>query len=78
MSRKSDLKKAIAESEKEIEDLEKKRQRSQSALLEAFINHTEPSEKDAEYFRVFSSLIALERENLVNLRDELAELENKD
>ena len=78
MSRKSDLKKAIAESEKEIEDLEKKRTRSQSALLEAFINHTTPSEKDAEYFRVFTSLIALERENLINLKDELAELEGKD
>ena len=36
MSRKSDLKKAIQESEEEIETLEKKRIRSQSALLEAF------------------------------------------
>ena len=47
MSRKSDLKKAIQESEEEIETLEKKRIRSQSALLEAFLNHTEPSEADS-------------------------------
>lgn len=78
MSKKSDLKKAIADSEEEIESLEKKRMRSQSALLEAFLNHTAPSDKDAEYFRVFSSLIELERENLRKLRDELAAIENKE
>ena len=46
MSKKSDLKKAIAESEKEIEELEKKRTRSQSALLEALLNNTTPKETD--------------------------------
>ena len=74
MSRKSDLKKAIAESEQEIESLEKKRIRSQSALLEAFLNHTEPNDKDAEYFKVFSSLIELERDNLRKLNAELESL----
>ena len=74
MSRKSDLKKAIAESEQEIESLETKRIRSQSALLEAFLNHTEPNEKDAEYFKVFSSLIELERDNLRKLNAELESL----
>lgn len=76
MSKKNDLRKAIAESEAEIESLEKKRTRSQSALLEAFLNHTEPSETDTEYFRVFTSLIELERENLRRLNSELEELEN--
>ena len=76
MSKKSELKKAIQESEDEIESLEKKRTRSQSALLEAFLNHTTPSDKDAEHFRVFSSLIELERENLRKLRDELDAIEN--
>ncbi|MCI8488221.1 hypothetical protein [Pumilibacter intestinalis] len=78
MSRKSDLKKAIQESEEEIETLEKKRIRSQSALLEAFLNHTEPSEADSEYFRVFTSLIELERENLRRLSKELSELEGNE
>ena len=78
MSRKIDLKKAIQESEEEIETLEKKRIRSQSALLEAFLNHTEPSEADSEYFRVFTSLIELERENLRRLSKELSELEGNE
>lgn len=74
MSRKNDLKKAIAESEQEIESLEKKRIRSQSALLEAFLNHSEPDEKDVEYFRVFTSLIELERDNLRKLTAEFDSL----
>ena len=68
------MKKAIQESEQEIEALEKKRMRSQSALLEAFLNHTVPSDSDAEYFKVFSSLIELERDNLRKLTSELEKL----
>ena len=59
MSKKSELKKKIAESGAEIELLEKKRGRSQSALLEAMINGQTPNPTDVEYFRVFSSLIEL-------------------
>lgn len=76
MSRKGDLKKAIADSEAELENLEKKRIRSQSALLEAFLNHTEPDPADKEYFQVFTSLIELERENLRKLYREMEALEN--
>ena len=75
MSKKSDLKKAIADSEKEIAELEKKRARSQSAVLESMLNHAEPKKKDAEYFRTYSSLIELERENLRHLREELEALD---
>lgn len=74
MSKKKDLEKAIQESENEIEQLEKKRIRSQSALLEAFLNHTTPADADVEYFRIFSSLIELERENLRKLTEELNKL----
>lgn len=74
MSKKATLKKQIEESEKEIETLEKKRVRSQSALLEAYINHSTPSDADVEYFRVFTSLIKLERENLRKLNEELEKL----
>lgn len=74
MSKKSNLKKAIAESEAEIESLEKRRVRSQSAILEAYVNHTEPSETDAEYFRMFTELIELERANLRKLNEELEKL----
>lgn len=71
MSKKSDLKKAIQESEEEIESLEKKRARSQSALLQAILNNTKPNDMDVEYFKTFSSLIEVERNNLRKLKEEL-------
>lgn len=74
MSKKGDLKKAIQDSEKEIDLLERKRGRSQSALLEAIITNSKPSEDDVKYFKVYTSLIEVERENLRKLRDELAKL----
>lgn len=75
MSRKKDLKKAIEDSENEIETLEKKRNRSQCAILQAFLEHKSPDNADAEYFRVYTQLIDLARGNLRKLRAELAELE---
>ena len=74
MSKKSEIKKAIAESEKEITELEQKRTRSQSALLEALLNNKKPQESDVEYFRVFSQLIEVERQNLRSLKEELKNL----
>jgi len=74
MAKKGDLKKAIADSEKEIELLERKRGRSQSALLEAIIMNIKPSEDDVKYFKVYTSLIEVERENLRKLRDELSKM----
>lgn len=74
MSKKGDIKKAIQDSEKEIELLERKRGRSQSALLEAIITNMKPSEDDVKFFKVYTSLIEVERENLRKLRDELAKL----
>ena len=74
MSKKSDLKKAISDSEIEIEELEKKRGRSQSAIMEAIITNQKPSEEDIKYFKIFSSLIATERENLRKLLEELHNL----
>lgn len=75
MSKKNDLEKAIGESEKELELLEKKRLRSLSAFVEAVINHSTPSEEDVEYFRTYSALIEQERENVRKLSEELKELE---
>jgi len=75
MSKKNDLKKQIADSEREINSLEAKRGRSQSALLEAILNGTKPSEEDAKYFKLYTSLIELERENLRKLKEELNKLD---
>lgn len=74
MSKKGELKKKVRESEEEIETLEKKRGRSQSALLEAVVNNKKPDPADVEYFKVFTSLIEVERENLRKLKEELEKL----
>lgn len=74
MSKKSDLKRAIAASEKEIAELERKCSRSQTSLLRSILNRTEIDEQDAQYFRVYTSLIEVERENLRKLTDELKTL----
>lgn len=74
MSKKSDLKRAIADSEKEIAELERKCSRSKTALLKAVLNSTAIDEQDAQYFRVYTSLIEVERENLRKLQDELKNL----
>ena len=74
MSKKRDLKKAIAETESEIESLEKKRARSQSVLLKAVVLKQEPNPTDVEYFRVFTDLIDERRETLRKLIEELNNL----
>ena len=77
MSRKSELEKAIRESEHEIDLLEQKRLRSMSSFIEALVNHDTPSDEDVEYFKTFSGLIELERENLRRLTEELEKLTNR-
>ena len=74
MSKKTDLKRAIIESEKELADLERKCSRSQMAVLQAILNSTKVNEEDAQYFRVYTSLMEVERENLRKLKDELKNL----
>ena len=74
MFRKLALKKAIKDSEKEIESLEKKRMRSQSALMETMVTGEKPSKQDEEYFKMYTSLIEMERKNLVRLHSELNSL----
>ena len=74
ISKKRALKKEIAESEREIESLEKKRMRSHSALMEAQVNCKSPSASDVEYFKIYSNLIDLERKNLRRLKEELDKL----
>lgn len=69
---KHEIKRQIAESEKEIEELEKKRMRSHCAIMEANLNNVPPDPYDVEYFKVFSNLIELERKNLRQLKAELA------
>ena len=74
MSKKSVLKNAIADTEKAIDELEKKRNRSQAAILEAYLRNNQPNNADVEYFLTYCKLIEVERENLQKLKDELQAL----
>ena len=73
---KSRLRKAIAESEEIIEELELKRMRSQSAIIYAMINDREIPVADKEIFNLNSELIELERQQLASLNAELEALED--
>ena len=77
MSKKSELLKKIKESEAELDMLEQKRLRSMSEFIVALINHETPTDEDVEYFKTFSGLIDLERENLRLLNDELDKLNRR-
>lgn len=77
MAGKSKLKKDIAASREEIEKLEKKLGRSQTAIIEAIITQTKPSDADIEYFRTYAQLIDVERENLQKLLAELKTFDKK-
>ena len=77
MSKKSELLKKIRESESELDMLEQKRLRSMSQFIVALINHETPADEDVEYFKTFSGLIDLERENLRLLNDELDSLSRR-
>ena len=77
MSKKSELEKKIRESEAELDMLEQKRLRSMSEFIVALVNHETPAPEDVEYFKTFSGLIDLERENLRMLNDELDKLNRR-
>lgn len=71
MKKERELKREIEDIEERIEDLERKRLRSQSSIVSSMLEKREPDARDAEYFRTLTSLIDLERENLRLLKSEL-------
>lgn len=77
MSKKSQLKKAISDCEREIEAYEHKRERSQTAIMRAMLAGKKPLPEDEQYFTTFSNLIDQEREKLRKLHIELEELNKK-
>ena len=75
MSKKSDLKRAIMDSEREIEELENKCRRSQTALLQSILNNTKLNDEDSAIISVcIRRLSKVERENLRKLKEELKNL----
>ena len=75
MSRKEELIAEIEKQKDELNELERKRMRSQSDLVEALIDKVEPNETEVKFFKTLSSLIRLEREQLTSLQEELERLE---
>ncbi|MCM1367989.1 MAG: hypothetical protein NC184_04180 [Roseburia sp.] len=74
MFRKSELEKAIAACEEEIEVLEKKRLRSLSGFIAALVDHGNIDKEDVDYFKTYTDLIELEREKMRQLQEELDSL----
>lgn len=77
MFEKSKLKKQIKKAKSNIEMLEKKRTRSQAALVEAILTQKTPDDSDVEYFNRFTELIEAERNKMHTLMKQLEDLNKR-
>lgn len=68
------LKSSIEKNIKQIEELEKKRYRSQSALVEAILKHETPSDEDVEYFNKYTAEIDKLRREIRSMNKEIDNL----
>lgn len=75
MFEKAKLKKEIKKSKADLASLEQKRYRSQAALVEAILTHTQPSDEDVDYFNRYTEKIEAERTHLHEAMKKLEELE---
>lgn len=71
MSLRKDLAKEISVLEKEMRELESKRDRSMAALMEAVISKRDPEEVEMQYFRQYTAEIEVKRERLIELTEQL-------
>ena len=76
MFKKMKLKKEIENCKKRITELEQKRSRSQAALVEAILTHTEPNDKDVDFFNMFTKQIEEVRDQMHVKMKELEALES--
>ncbi len=58
----------------QIEELEKKRARSQSALVDAILSNSIPEDQDVDYFNRYSERINSDRERIRELERKLKEI----
>ena len=71
MSEKSKLKKEIKICRQTIEEIERKRSRSQSALVQAVLLQEEPDEMDVEWFNKYTGEITACRNHMIELQKKL-------
>ena len=71
MFRKMTLRRNIKNSKKRIEALECKRERSQSALVEAILTNSTPSDQDTDFSNKYTARINEERDRMHRYMEEL-------
>lgn len=74
MFKKSKLKKKIQKCVAEIEMLESKRSRSQSAIVQAILEQRDPNEDDVKFFNQYTHKIDDVRDMMNKYQRELADL----
>lgn len=74
MSEKRKLKKEIKICMQTIEEIERKRSRSQSALVQAVLLQEEPDENDVEWFNKYTGEITACRNHMIELQKKLNSL----
>ena len=74
MSEKSKLKKEIKICRQTIEEIERKRSRSQSALVQAVLLQETPDERDVEWFNKYTGEITACRNHMIDLQKKLDSL----
>ena len=70
MFEKMKLKKQIEDLEEQIQNIEKKRSRSQAALVEAILTRVDPDDEDVDFFNKYTAEIN-------ELRDEMKVLQGR-
>ena len=71
MFEKRKIMKEIKKCRKTIEEIEKKRSRSQSALVQAILLQEEPNEADTEWFNKYTGEITACRNHMIELQNKL-------
>ena len=71
MNEKRRLKKEIKRYRLTIEEIERKRSRSQSALVQAILLQEEPNEMDVEWFNKYTGEITACRNHMIELQKKL-------
>ena len=74
MSEKGKLKKEIKTCRKTIVEIERKRSRSQSALVQAILLQEEPKDADVEWFNKYTGEITACRNHMIELQKRLDSL----
>lgn len=74
MSEKRKYKKEIMKCRKTIEEIERKRSRSQSALVQAVLLQETPEESDVEWFNKYTGEITACRNHMIELQKKLRSL----